>query len=99
VNNIATPNNTQLSAEDKSFVGRVDMYPFPGGDGVGPRIVALSVMEDLAIDGEIGKPGAEDLYKFNATSSGNYTIENGGANGCDDATVWPGQSHCASGGG
>jgi hypothetical protein len=77
-NNVATPQNSSLSATDKSFVGRSDLYPLPGGGGGGANVVQLQVAQDVGVDGEIGRPGEEDLYKFTAQAPGNYTIETEG---------------------
>jgi hypothetical protein len=77
LNNVATPQNNNLSATDKSFVGRPDMYPLPGGGG-GTDPVQLQVARDVGVDGEIGLPGEEDLYKFTADAASNYKVETEG---------------------
>ena len=48
----------------------------PGRGGTGA--VVLTVAENAGVEGEIGKTGEQDLYKFNAKTAGTYTIETEG---------------------
>ena len=76
-NNVSTSDNNALSPTDQSFVGSKSMYPFPEGGGTGA--VVLTVAENTGVEGEIGKPGEVDLYKFTAKSAATYTIETVGS--------------------
>jgi len=71
-NGVSTKENNAISKADQDFVGSKAMYPFPAGGGSGA--VVLTVAENLGIEGEIGKPGEVDLYKFTAKSAGLFTI-------------------------
>lgn len=64
--------NEELSELDKQFAARV--YP-RAAQPAGP--VVLPVIEG-ATEGEIGQPGEEDLYKFEAKTAGRYTVETQG---------------------
>lgn len=75
-NGVSTSENNALSATDKSFVGGPTMYPKPAGGGTGA--VDLTVAENAGVEGEIGKVGEVDLYKFTAKTTGTYTIETEG---------------------
>lgn len=70
-----TEPNDVLSDIDKQFAASVKMYP---GRGTKPDIVQLEVQEIKPLEAAIGEPGEEDLYKFQVSSSGKYTIETGG---------------------
>lgn len=74
LNGFHTEPNESLSEIDKEFARRV--YP---GSNTGGTVepIELPVFENLT-EGEIGKPGEEDLYKFTAKTSGRYTIETDG---------------------
>jgi len=76
LNGVSTNENSTLSATDKSFVGSEQIYPFPPGGGTGA--IELTVAENPGVEGEIGKAGEQDLYKFNAKAAGTYTIETEG---------------------
>lgn len=68
--------NEVLSATDQTFIGDTTNYPLqtqPGGGAV-----EIPVAETAAIQGQIGQPGEQDLYKFTAAKAGRYTIETGG---------------------
>lgn len=75
-NGVSTSENDVLSATDQAFVGSKNMYPFPTGGGTGA--VDISVAENAGVEGEIGKAGEVDLYKFTAKTAGTYTIETEG---------------------
>jgi hypothetical protein len=75
-NGVSTNENNVLSATDQTFVGSKNMYPFPAGGGTGA--VVLAVAENTGVEGEIGKAGEVDLYKFTATTAATYTIETEG---------------------
>ncbi len=75
-NGVSTKENNSISTADREFVGSKRMYPLPPGGGNGA--VALTVAEDPVVEGEIGKAGEVDLYKFTAKSAGTYTIETEG---------------------
>lgn len=70
-----TEPNDVLSDIDKDFARGAKMYP---GRGTDPKIVEIEVQETQLLQADIGKPGEEDLYKFNADTAGKYTIETGG---------------------
>jgi len=66
--------NEVLSDLDKQFAKLV----YPGaGTGGSPDPLEIPVYEG-AVQGEIGQPGEEDLYKFTARTDGRYTIETEG---------------------
>lgn len=75
-NGVSTSENNAISATDQTFVGSRNMYPFPPGGGTGA--VVLTVAENTGVEGEIGKAGEVDLYKFTAKTAGTYTIETEG---------------------
>lgn len=76
-NGVSTSENNVLSTTDQTFVGSQKMYPFPAGGGTGA--VILTVAENPGIEGEIGKAGEVDLYKFTVTTAGTHTIETEGS--------------------
>jgi astacin (peptidase family M12A)/pre-peptidase len=65
--------NEVLSATDKSFIGSVKGYPKTTTAGTSPT--ELTVAELTPTQAAIGAPGEEDLFKFNATTAGRYTVE------------------------
>ncbi|MEP6921473.1 MAG: pre-peptidase C-terminal domain-containing protein [bacterium] len=66
--------NEVLSSTDKQFIGSPKGYPKPEAPAAaGPT--ELTVAETAPTQAAIGKPGEEDLYKFNATKAGRYTVE------------------------
>jgi hypothetical protein len=66
--------NEVLSTADKSFIGSAKGYPKATGPAVtGPT--ELTVAELTPTPASIGTAGEEDLFKFNATKPGRYTIE------------------------
>jgi len=68
--------NEVLSPTDQTFIGDPKNYPpekQPGGGAV-----EIPVVETAAIEGQIGQPGEQDLYRFTARKAGRYTIETGG---------------------
>lgn len=75
-NGVSTNENNALSPTDETFVGGPTMYPFPAGGGTGA--VDLAVAESAGVEGDIGKVGEVDLYKFTAKTAGNYTVETEG---------------------
>ena len=68
--------NEVLSATDKSFIGDPKNYPPQTQPDGG--VVVIPVVETATIEGQIGQPGEQDLYKFTAAKAGRYTIETGG---------------------
>src|SRR3546814_11039606 len=55
-----------------------DVCCFRSGRDTGvPEVVELPVIEG-ATQADIGRPGEEDLFKFNAQAAGRYTIETEG---------------------
>src|SRR3546814_3135301 len=68
-----TDPNDELSELDKAFARHV----YPGRDTGVPEVVELPVIEG-ATQADIGRPGEEDLFKFNAQAAGRYTIETEG---------------------
>ena len=75
-NGVSTNENNVLSAADQAFVGSKNMYPKTTDGGTGA--VVLTVAENTGVEGEIGKAGEVDLYKFTAKTAGTYTIETEG---------------------
>lgn len=70
--------NEVLSAKDKEFIGSIKGYPkATTPTPTGPT--ELSVVELTPTQASIGAPGEEDLFKFNASKAGRYTIETMGA--------------------
>jgi hypothetical protein len=66
--------NEVLSATDKAFIGSSMAYP----KATSPTVTSpteLTVAELTPTPASIGAPGEEDLFKFNATKAGRYTIE------------------------
>lgn len=65
--------NEVLSAKDKEFISSIKGYPKPTVVTAGPT--ELTVVELTPTQATIGAPGEEDLFKFNATKAGRYTVE------------------------
>jgi hypothetical protein len=74
---VATHENTTLSALDKLFIASSVAYP--GRNGGAKPVVNLQVAEVLGASAAIGQPGEEDLYSFQATRAGQYTVITSGA--------------------
>lgn len=76
LNGVATHANDVLSALDKTFIAGAKMYPKtqqPGTD------TATELKVDGArLDAAIGKPGEEDIFRFDAAADGAYLIETRG---------------------
>ncbi|MGH1481841.1 MAG: M12 family metallopeptidase [Geminicoccales bacterium] len=72
LNGIGTNANETLSETDKAFAAKI----YPGRDGAGSSI-SLNV-NGVATEADIGEPGEEDLFSFNADDVGRYVIETGG---------------------
>ncbi|MES2354002.1 MAG: pre-peptidase C-terminal domain-containing protein [Pseudomonadota bacterium] len=68
--------NEVLSGTDKTFIGDSKNYPF--AQQPGDVAVELPVVETAPIAGEIVTPGETDLYRFNAATSGVYTVKTEG---------------------
>ncbi|HYY56080.1 MAG TPA: M12 family metallopeptidase, partial [Pyrinomonadaceae bacterium] len=66
--------NEVLSAVDKQFIGSERGYPKAAAP-VAPGPTELPVAELTPTQASIGRPGEEDLFKFNATKAGRYTVE------------------------
>lgn len=76
LNGISTKDNPVLSVTDKAFIASGLAYP---GRGVtGPEPVVLPVRDTSGTEAEIGAAGEEDLFTFNITQEGRYTIKTGG---------------------
>lgn len=74
LNGVGTSANEKLSRMDKDFIGSSKGYPFDRE----PDIVELPVIEATAVAAQIGQPGEEDLFKFNAATAGLYAVETEG---------------------
>lgn len=75
LNGVATHANDVLSQMDKEFIAGALMYP-KAKPGV-PEATLLKV-NAARFDAEIGKPGEEDIYRFQAPADGAYVIETRG---------------------
>jgi Astacin (Peptidase family M12A) len=73
---VGTKENTSLSALDKQFISSGVAYP--GRTGPVKPVVQLGVTEVLGATAAIGQPGEEDLFSFQATKPGQYTIQTEG---------------------
>jgi hypothetical protein len=67
-----TEPNTKLSAVDRAFAGGAQMYPRVAEP---TEETELTVTEIQGTEASIGQPGEEDLFVFQASSPGRYTIE------------------------
>jgi hypothetical protein len=69
-----TEQNNVLSDIDKVFIGAEQNYPRE------PVVEAIEipVVEMKVIEAQIGQPGEQDLFKFDAANPGLYTIETKG---------------------
>lgn len=83
-NGVATPFNDKLSEKDKKFVGRV-LYPRPSPPTpIQPPIVEVEPSIELDVRSwwrkraDIGEPGEEDLFHFDAVESGTYLVNTAG---------------------
>lgn len=74
-NGVATHANDVLSAMDKAFVAGAKMYPrnSPGLEGAKTLVVDAPRTE-----ASIGKPGEEDVYRFQVAQEGSYVIDTRG---------------------
>lgn len=71
----STPENTVLSATDKTFIGSVKVYPKTPGPGAGPTQLTVG---GAATQANISHSGEEDLFQFKAATAGRYVIETTG---------------------
>jgi hypothetical protein len=69
-----TEPNTKLSLVDQSFAASARMYPGRSA----PAETELAVTEIQGTEAEIGQPGEEDLFAFEAKNPGRYTVETAG---------------------
>lgn len=83
-NGVATPFNSKLSKKDEEFVGKV-LYPRPTPPTpVQPPVVTIEPSIELDLRSwfrkraDIGKPGEEDLYHFDAVEMGPYLVNTAG---------------------
>jgi hypothetical protein len=76
INGIATRENTALSGLDKQFIASTVAYP--GRTGESKPVVNLTVSEIAGTSANIGQPGEEDLFTFQATRAAQYTITTSG---------------------
>lgn len=77
LNGIATKENEVLSAMDKSFVAGAKMYP-KSDPGVTGEVPVLKINAAKRTQASIGKPGEEDLFKFQVVKAGRYIIDTKG---------------------
>lgn len=76
LNGIGTNANEVLSAIDKQFIAGAKMYP---GAGTGtPAAVDIKIGAPKRTNGEIGKFGEEDLYRFVVKTPAKYVIDTTG---------------------
>lgn len=76
LNGVETKDNPVLSATDETFIASALAYP--GRGTTGPDPVPLPVRDTSGTEAEIGVAGEEDLFTFNITQEGRYTIQTGG---------------------
>jgi hypothetical protein len=74
LNGFSTPENQTLSETDREFIGSKLAYAKNGQAG-GPTKVKV---DGPAVQAEIGKPGEEDLFQFDAEEAGVFAIETTG---------------------
>jgi hypothetical protein len=77
LNGIATKQNDILSALDKSFAASAKMYP-KSDPGIGGEIPVLKINAAKRTRASIGKPGEEDLFKFQVGTGGRYVVDTRG---------------------
>jgi hypothetical protein len=77
LNGIATKENDVLSSLDKSFVAGAKMYP-KTEPGVSGDVPVLKINAAKRTSASIGKPGEEDLFKFQVVKAGRYVIDTKG---------------------
>jgi len=75
LNGVSTHANDVLSQLDKEFIAGAKMYP-KTSTGL-PGALALTV-DAARLNADIGKPGEEDLYRFQADAEAVYVIETRG---------------------
>jgi hypothetical protein len=68
--------NTELSEVDKKFIGDSKNYPLAAKP---EKIIELKVSKSKAADGEIEKPGEEDVFMVKIVKKGKYAIETKGS--------------------
>ena len=73
LNGFSAAENTAISATDKEFIGSRGGYP---GRSAGPANIPVN---GAAVEGAVGVPGEEDLYRFLADKAGDYAIETSGS--------------------
>ena len=71
--------NEVLSATDKTFIGSANGYPKSAAPPPTLGPTELTVAELTPTQASIGAPGEEDVFKFNATKAGRYTVETMGS--------------------
>lgn len=71
LNGIGTHENDDLSAMDKAFIASEKMYPGVGQQEDG----AIELRIGESVEADIGEAGEQDVYQFEATEDGNYTIQ------------------------
>ncbi|HVQ75944.1 MAG TPA: M12 family metallopeptidase [Candidatus Binatia bacterium] len=74
LNGFQSEPNMKLSLLDQSFAASARMYP----GRAAPEETELTVAEIEGVEASIGQPGEEDLYTFQATRPGRYTVETTG---------------------
>jgi hypothetical protein len=70
---MGTHANDVLSALDKAFIASAQAYPRATSEVVDVPVGGAPV------EGSIGKPGEEDMYRFKATAAGRHVIETNGS--------------------
>lgn len=76
-NGIATTQNEVLSATDKLFVAGAKMYP-KTQPGVTGDVPCLTVNAARRTQASIGKPGEEDLFRFQVATAGRHIMDTKG---------------------
>ncbi len=77
LNGIGTQQNELLSQLDKEFVAGAKMYP-KANPGIAGDVPRLKVNASKRTQASIGKPGEEDLFRFNATTGARYVVDTKG---------------------
>jgi hypothetical protein len=77
LNGVATTQNEVPSATDKMFVGGAKMYP-KTDPGIGGDVPELKINAARRTQASIGKAGEEDLFRFQAKTTGRHVIDTKG---------------------
>ena len=74
-NGSGTRRNETLSVTDKDFIASAEAYPCRDTT---LETTDLSVIDLSSTPANIGQPGEEDVFRFNAETDGRYTVETDG---------------------